>query len=250
MRKYWIEKTAFIENSVSFDGETFHHIFSVCRQEVGSEFIVLSEDGLARKVKVTAVKKKTATADILSSEPVPALKKPLLNLYISVARFPVMDAVVEKMVELGVATITPFVSNFSFIRSHRELKEDRLVRWKKIVVSATQQCGRGELLKLNPVVDFSGLVGDLKQKQNSLVVFAYEGKCQLTIKQFLQNQKFETIDNIHFIVGSEGGFSKDETAAMSEAWFTSVTLGDQVMRVETACIALASILKYQSGLLE
>ena len=42
MRRYWIEKKDLFVERVNFANDTFHHIFEVCRQEVGSKFEVLS----------------------------------------------------------------------------------------------------------------------------------------------------------------------------------------------------------------
>lgn len=55
-----------------------------------------------------------------------------------------MESIVEKSVEMGVHSIYPFFSDFSFVRSMSSLPSAKIERWKKICISATQQSGRGE----------------------------------------------------------------------------------------------------------
>src|SRR4051812_41064719 len=96
VRRYWLESKNIraAEQSVLIDGDSFHHIFDVCRQEMGSRFEVLGDAARAHLVQVTSIEKKKAHAQILSSRDLPALKCPHLNLALAVSRYPVMDAVV------------------------------------------------------------------------------------------------------------------------------------------------------------
>ncbi len=64
MRRYWIEKKHFSENSIKIDGDSFHHICDVCRQDVGSKFEILC-DGKAYFVELISRDKKSAIAKIL-----------------------------------------------------------------------------------------------------------------------------------------------------------------------------------------
>lgn len=89
----------------------------------------------------------------------------------------------------------------------------------------------------------------INQKKNSLGLFAYEGESNLDIKSYFQTHSVANISDIVLYVGSEGGFSKTEVQLFSEHGLSSVSLGDQILRVETACIALISVLKYQFELM-
>ena len=81
---------------------------------------------------------------------------------------------------------------------------------------------------------------------------AFEGEVLLTIKQGVANLKntghFEDLQELWVFVGSEGGFSQAEVAAFGGWGLQPVSLGEQVLRVETACITLMAILKYELGL--
>jgi 16S rRNA (uracil1498-N3)-methyltransferase len=249
MRRYWIDKKDLFGDKIGFTGDTFHHIFDVCRQESGSKFEVLTEDSKAYLVEVTNVGKKNAEARVMEERTIPPLPRPHIHLALAVSRFPVMDAVVEKAVEMGVSTIQPLFTDFSFVRTPQALSANKTERWDKIVRSATQQCGRGDLMHIAPAVHLADFLKNLNRNSGSLGLFAYEGPSVLGIKEFLTNTQPQKPNDVWVFVGSEGGFSDQEVRALSELALHPVTLGTQVLRVETACMALVSVLKYEFDLM-
>lgn len=253
MRKYWYPTAIGEQTQILIGGELFHHIFQVCRQDEGSRFALLSPDGMLRTVRAERVGKKDAQVTVLESTPAPPLRRPHVHLCLSLPKLPTMEAVLEKAVELGVAHVHPFISEFSFFRSENKVSDERVHRWEKIIVSATQQSGRGELMKLHPMTSLARLAEEIHRTPRSLCLFAYEGRSDEGIKKFLRARTADgasTYDEVFVIVGSEGGFSENEARDLSAQGFRSVTLGDQVLRVETACIALVSILKYELDFME
>lgn len=247
MRRYWLPRDQIQNSQVEISGEAFHHIFDVCRQEVGSHFEVLGDGNKAHLIEVTRIEKKRVFGQILESREIPPLKNPRLVLALSVSRYPVMDAVIEKAVEMGAARIEPFYSDFSFIRKKNSLPAGKLERWEKIVVSATQQSGRGDLMSVSEPCDLSELLQKFNQKTNRRGLFAYEGASVLGLKDCLRSENPTNLDEFWIFVGSEGGFSPTEVEIFRSQGLQPVTLGDQVLRVETACIALLAVLKYEFG---
>lgn len=253
MRRYWIEKKDITDSQVTFSGEIFHHIFSVCRQQTGSRFEVLTEDSKAYLVEVTALEKKLARANIIESRPIAKLPLPHIHIALSVSRYQVMDSIIEKAVEMGVSSIQPFCSDNSFIRKPENLPVGKLERWKKIVVSATQQSGRGELMTIANPIDWDGTIRLINPNSQNWCLFSYEGESAQPLQPHLQSLKrsaLATPENIWLMVGSEGGFSAQEVLKMQQLGLHPVTLGPQVLRVETACMTLVSVLKYEFGLLK
>jgi len=249
VRRYWVPKQALADSQAVLDGEIFHHIFDVCRQEVGSRFELLCGDQKAYLVEVTDVGKKSAKAQILSQRQIPPLPTPHLHLALSIPRFPVMEAVIEKAVEMGVHTLHPFFSDFSFVRKAASLPAAKLERWKKIIVSASQQCGRGELMSLAQPQDLSAILQNFAQNTNPtkgrLGLFAYEGQTHKNVREHLKSIGKEDLTEVWVFVGSEGGFSPAEVHEFQRLTMEPVTLGEQVLRVETACITLLAVLKYE-----
>lgn len=250
MRRYWVPAEAVSTDQVDFSDEVFHHIFDVCRQEVGSKFEVLTGNQQAYLVEVTQVGKKRAQARRLETRQLPPLKKPYLVLALSICRYHVMDAIVEKAVEMGVTRIQPFFSEQSFIRKANSLPAGKLDRWEKIVKSATQQCGRGDLMPIAKPMDLAEIRSIFNPDQRQLGLFAYEGASTQGLKDCLKpSLGLEKPEEIWVFVGSEGGFSQTEVQLFKNWGLESISLGEQVLRVETACITLLAILKYEFDLM-
>ena len=250
VRRYWVDQDSIQAQEVHFHDDAFHHIFDVCRQQVGSKFEVLGKNNSAFFVEVTQVLKKTAVAKILETRKVSPIASPHIVLALSVSRFPIMDAVMEKAVEMGVFRIQPFYSDFSFVRKTDAISENKIERWKKIVKSATQQSGRGELMTLSAPIDFPQLQKEFNQNPKSKGLFAYEGDATLGIKSYLKQQsQFDNVDEVWIFIGSEGGFSPTEVQSFQKWGLQPVTLGEQILRVETACITTIAVLKYELGLM-
>ncbi len=245
MRRYWVPSASIQGETAQIAGEVFHHIFEVCRQEVGSKFELITEKSLAHFVEVIQVGKKSAQAKVLESRQIPELPLPHIHLALSIPRFPVMDAVVEKAVEMGVHSIHPFFSDYSFVRKNANVPDNKQDRWKKIVISATQQCGRGELMSVQEPVDLENILSEFNRTKGRLGLFSYEGDAKKTIREYLQAIPREGLTEVWVFVGSEGGFSTQEVSKFQALRMEPVTLGEQVLRVETACITLSAILKYE-----
>ena len=252
MRRYWIEPKNVTGELVNFSGDLFHHIFEVCRQDMGSKFEVLL-NGKAYLVEAIEILKKSATARIIEERVVATLPEPYLKLAICVPRFPVLEAVLEKAVEMGVHTVQLLTSDYSFIKYSEKISENKWDRWQKIIVSATQQCGRGELMTLVEPISLKKFVDGMDPNLRSLCLFGYEGDEVVTLQDFLRPKVAERITDkwadAWVIVGGEGGFSLQEAQTLQQKGIQPVTIGDQILRVETACIALISVLKYELGLM-
>jgi 16S rRNA (uracil1498-N3)-methyltransferase len=245
MKRFWVEKKFFFKDEINLEGDVYHHICDVCRQDVGSKFEILSE-GMAYFVELTAKNKKSATATIHEKREAPAPQKPYLHLAVSISKFQTMEVIVEKAVELGVAVLYPFVSEFSFIRDkNSDRLNDKLDRWDRIVKAATQQTGRGDLMKISQVMTLKELVEKMNQTASSAGLFPYEGESEQTVSAAIKSMKAKNPENLWLFVGSEGGYSHQEVEFFKQNGLKSSTLGEQILRVETACLSLVSILKYE-----
>lgn len=249
LRRYWIEKNSFVDSdngqSVIISGDSFKHICVVCRQDISDEFEVLCGDNNAYKVKIVSKSKKQAIAAVLSHRQLPALKKPHIELCVSLPKFNKFELILEKSVELSVFKVRPFFSDNSFVRNAGKISGERLKRWNKIILSATQQSGRGQLMTLEPACTLGELLESFNQQDKSLGLFPYEGECLKTVKSVLKSLEPSSINNIWTFVGSEGGFSLKELELFKSKNLEPLTLGEQVLRVETACVSMASIIKYE-----
>lgn len=249
MRRYWIKDQDLTHEQIEIHGETYHHIFIVCRQKLGAEFELLGHpEGWALHVRVSEVNKKFARTQVIGKRKVPPIPTPHLMLNLSIPKFSVLDDIVEKSVEMGVTQIQLFTSQNSFIRKAQELSPAKLERLNKIVFSSTQQTGRSDLMQILPPISFEQALLRV-QNLNSLNLIAYEAEAQLSLKSRLVNFLINKPLNINCFIGSEGGFDHQEILMAQDHGLVRISLGHQVLRVETACLALLGALKYELELL-
>jgi len=250
MRRYWIEPEKLNEERAEIEGDLLHHLFDVCRLEMGSRFELIKGDQRAYLVELVSRTKKTALAKVLSYRDVESIPRPYLHLAISIPRFQKLDFIFEKAVELGAKRVTPFVSDYSFVRKLEEIKDNKAERWERIITAGTQQCGRGDRMELGVPATLRGLLEELSphwaNPNGSMKgLFLYEGASTLDLKQALERIKPTQPQELVIFVGSEGGFSRQELEMFETRGLQPVTFGAQVLRVETACMAILSILKYE-----
>ncbi len=248
MRRYWIEEKDILGQQALLQGELFYHIVDVCRQEMGSKFELIS-NGKAYFVEIVAISKKGATAQVLETRHIPPLPKPYVKLALCVPRFPVLESLLEKAVELGVHEVQLLSSQYSFIKSSEKISENKWERWLKIIKSSTQQCGRGDLMQLSQPIKLLDWSKNLNLKDAKMCLFGYEGPTPLAVKDYFKKASHGDLNEAWILVGGEGGFAQSEVKELESGGCQAVTLGPQVLRVETACITLTSILKYELDLM-
>jgi 16S rRNA (uracil1498-N3)-methyltransferase len=83
---------------------------------------------------------------------------------------------------------------------------------------------------------------------DALRLIFWEEEFQKTIKDMLTDESFAATKDFFIVVGPEGGFSKDEVIMAKESGFVSVSLGKQILKVETAAVAIISIIQYEKGI--
>lgn len=245
MRRYWLPKESDRGEIVEIFDSPYKHIIQVCRQTIGSRFEVLFGDGKAHLVELIEVSRRRAVGKKIEVRQINPPYPPHIHLCLSLPKFSTFEKVIEKMVELGVFAIHPFVSDLSYLKNLNRISENRMRRWEAVAKAATEQTGRGDLIHFYPVRCMMDVVELIKPSSLRRGIFLYEGETDRTLSQVLRKDFFSTeLKEIWVIVGSEGGFSQNEVDRLSTCGLVPVTLGEQILRVETACVAICSVLKY------
>ena len=154
------------------------------------------------------------------------------NLHIAIAptksteRF---EWFLEKATEIGVDEITPLICE------HSERKKIRIDRCRRILLSAMKQSGRATLPNLNEAVDFSTLINN-----------PYKGKkliahCRVELDQYAGLLKGGDHDWL-VLIGPEGDFTDTEIKEAIHADFNEISLGEAVLRTETAGIVACQVI--------
>ncbi len=208
------------QDTVMLEGDELRHCVQVTRHKVGFDFIATTGDGYDYLCRITEINKQELLAKIINKTPNNCEPKQQVVLYQAVCKE--LDFIVQKAVELGATQIVPFFSHNTNVNNFK------LDRFKKIVVDASKQCGRGVLPIITEPVDFKQAIAMSADSQNRVI--CYE-KC--TDDKFCNIQQG---GNLALYIGSEGGFTTQEIDFAVQSGVTVTTLGKRILRAETASI--------------
>ena len=157
-----------------------------------------------------------------------------------------MDVIVRNAAELGADVIIPFTASRSVSRISGEKIILKTVRWQKIAREAARCCRSLQITDVLPVDSFEAMLA--RAAQQAIKMIFWEEEDQKNIKDVLADPAWMAAKDIFITVGPEGGFTKDEIARAKAAGFISVSLGRQILKVETAAMAIISIIQYEKGI--
>jgi 16S rRNA (uracil1498-N3)-methyltransferase len=243
MRRFFINEEDLKQQEVTLDGDEFHHLKNVSRLEAGEFVELLDGQGHIARAKIISLDKKSAQLRIDKLETLPPPPSPLIEIILCVPRFQKMDLIIQKAVELNAYKITVVTSDRSFMKTVSKDLLGKLPRWKKIAAEACKQSGRAWPLQWG---DIAPLESVIEKSTPAHSLFLYEGDSTTDIKSALQSLD-PALKQITVFVGAEGGFSPEEVKQFEELGLRSVTLGPLVLRVETACITILSVIEYHFG---
>lgn len=149
-----------------------------------------------------------------------------------------MDFVVEKLTELGAASIIPLQSERTIVSG---VSPNKLERWRRLAKTAAQQCGRSDVPPVADPVSFEELVS--RFSQYDCVLLPWELADRTPLRERLP-QLVAQARSILVLIGPEGGFSHDEADSAQAAGAQLISLGSRILRTETAALVVVSLLTY------
>ena len=149
-----------------------------------------------------------------------------------------MDIILQKLTELGVSRIIPLKMERSIIKLADKKVIKKLDRWQSICKEAAEQSKRNII----PVVDNVKTIKELVCEEfDKAFVCSVENKNNLVNKYLQKNSKCA---KMIFVIGPEGGITLNEEKFLNENGYESISLGKRVLRVETACMYVASVVGF------
>lgn len=145
------------------------------------------------------------------------------------------ELILQKLTEIGIISIIPVLSDHSVIKINDV--EKKMDRWNKIIIAASKQSERIGIPKLYVPMKLQDAIKEVAGT-NTLFFLTEE-------KNTTNLQDVTLTSPISFIIGPEGGFSKAEIKIAKEAKLQFVSIGEQVLRAETAAIYVASVIDYK-----
>ncbi len=222
--------------TLSVEGDEFFHMTKVLRKKEGDEVYLTDGQGLSIKAAIGTVGKGVLTASIIASEQVssPSTRVTVaISLLKSSQRF---DFFLEKATELGVTAIVPMITDRTVSLPKEGKVENKLQRWRKVLVSASRQTKRYHLPSLSTPLLFEEVLG-LEGYDMKFLPYESSGTkpCGASF----------TGKNVLFIIGGEGGFREEEVCRAGEAGFSEISFGRSILRSETAGVFAVAMVRSQ-----
>lgn len=150
-----------------------------------------------------------------------------------------MDLILQKATELGVSKIIPVTMERSIIKLEKDRESKKIERWNKICKEASEQSKRINI----PIVTEVKTLKDLASETGLKILCSTKEKDN-TIKKFLQRAK--DYNRINIVIGPEGGITPKEEDYLNSIGFESISLGNNIMRVETVPLYILSVINYEN----
>ena len=231
-----------IDQVITFPDELAHQIRSVLRMSVGGMVFVLDNEGGLYEVALTAVTRTHVTGKVLAKQTAPGELAVKITLFQSLTKRDKFEWILQKGTELGVDAFVPIVTQRSLVQDVK-IKSNKLTRWQKIVTEAAEQSHRG---KCPTVANPSKLDDAIEQSRNfDLALIAWVAEKQESLKSILQQHP--DAKTIALFIGPEGGFTEEEVENGRNAGIIPFTLGNRILRTETAALAATTIILHESG---
>jgi 16S rRNA (uracil1498-N3)-methyltransferase len=245
MRRFFIDPKNIVGADAVLTGSEARHIFTVLRLTPGTTITLFDGSGSYYETLLTKVSAARVEARIVSITPcIDAIsgKHPALHLGMGLLKGKKMDLIIQKITELGLASLLPFRSEYC---AAPDGAADRFGRWQKIALEACKQCNRPKPPDLLAVKDFKELLFLSGKGEHNLKLIFWEEEGHKGLRQALS--PLPEIQSALVLIGPEGGFSAAEVADAVAAGYEPVSLGHRILRAETAAIAAVSIIQHELG---
>ena len=242
LTRVFVETALTSGTSVELPPDTGSHLAKVLRARGGDELILFSGDGREFNGAIEAVRGSRVSVAVGDSRHVNRESPLAVTLVQCVPRGDRMDFIVQKATELGVARISPVLSQRSVVRLDKTQAESKAIHWRAVALSACEQCGRNRLPIIEAAQPLLHYLGESAPSAGLKLVFEPESAARGP-----GGAAGDAIVDAEIAIGPEGGFAPDELEAFRVAGFSQVGLGPRVLRTETAAIAAVVWLQARFG---
>ena len=216
----------------------------VLRMASGDNFILLDGKGGRFLAEIVSISKEAVAVQIKTHLPASNESHLEITLCQAVTKSASMDYLIQKTSELGVTRIFPVTTSRTVVHLKGDKQQKKLNRWKEIARNAAKQCNRDIPAEILPPTSFEKLL-QATSNVKGVKAILWEGEKSQGLKGLLRS--LEPANHFTALVGPEGGFSREEVAYAQKKNFVPVSLGNRILRAETAALFIVAIVQYEWG---
>lgn len=222
-----------VNNNVAVisDKENYNHIAKSLRAKIGENILLIDENQIQYEGKIEKISANSIEIKITNSYK--SNRSLYFKLYLaqSPLRSEAQSLIIEKATELGAEGVYPiFTDNCALKKS---VIEQKVQKWQKIMFEASKQCERASIPTCFKPSELDSL---LKNNDFDRILAFTERDANYHLKAYLAQNPIQKSEKILVIIGPEGGFSQREFEYFKKNNITTLSLGDLILKAETAVI--------------
>lgn len=243
MHKFFVEDNFINNEEVIINNEDYNHIVNVLRMKKYDKILVTNKKTQKTyNCEIKEINIDKVVCNIISEENKNIEMNVEVDIFQGLPKADKMEYIIQKCVEIGIHKIVPVNMKYCIAKIKDEEKKN--IRWNKISEVASKQSKRNIIPKVEKSINMSKLCSEIKNYD--LAIVAYENEDNITIKNILKSENKPK--KIAVVIGPEGGISKEEVAELTKAGAKKVSLGNRILRTETAPIVALSMIAYEYDL--
>ena len=236
MPHFFIDSNNKTDNKIVIsDADNYRHIARSLRARCGEKLLLIDENQIQYETKISEINSKEVICEIEKSD----LSKRDLEFDLFLAQSPLRSdaqlTVMEKATELGVRGVYPVFTDNCALRVNKQEK------WQKVMFEDSKQCERAKIPTCFAPTTFE----EILQKDFDKIIVLAERSTEKSLKQYLNEHPTKKGERILAIIGPEGGFSQKEFDFFKSKNLPLISLGDLILKAETAVIVTLGDIVYE-----
>lgn len=242
MPHFFIKSENVQNNNITInDKENYNHLAKSLRSKIGEKVLLIDENRVEYTTTIKEISNNHILCKIISSE----LSQRDLKYNLYLAQSPLKSdaqlTIMEKSTELGVRGIYPIYTDNCALK--KSVAQNKVEKWQKIMYEASKQCERATIPKC---FELTTLENVLEKKFDKIIALC-ERNTNDSLKNYLGNNPIKAGENLLLIIGPEGGFSEREFNLFKDKNLPMLSLGDLILKAETAVITTLGNIVYEYG---
>ncbi|MEN4100966.1 MAG: RsmE family RNA methyltransferase [Anaerolineaceae bacterium] len=242
MHRFFLSPELLTGEIIVFPAHIARQMARVLRLKPGEHVFVLDGQGSEFEVELLAAGQEGIHGRIIARRAARGEPRTRLTLYLALTQREKFEWMLQKCTEVGAAAFVPLMTARSLVQDGRAAA-NKLERWARIVREAAEQSRRGLVPRLVAPLRFEEAIS--QAKTHPLRLIAWEGEHVAGLRQALAPLQDSHTPALAVFIGPEGGFSEGEIAAARQAGFQPVTLGERILRMETAALVAAALILHE-----
>jgi len=236
MPRFFISPDQITNQRFHLAGSEAHHALHVLRKKVGDTIDLFDGKDRSYRGRIDSIQGDEIFGKLVETAPKTKSMPFELRLCPALIKAAKWDWLIEKACEIGVTRLTPLAAARSVVKIGRAEVQDKLERWQRIVLSASKQCGRSQVMIVEAPVEVPGI---LRQRHpQTLTLMPSEKESSLTVRQACEGYQGSEVE---ILVGPEGGWEPLELEQAARSGARSVRLGPTLLRSETAGLVACTL---------